>query len=67
MAGNSSLAKIIWFRAGSAGHDASRAQWARIGTTLAVGAGASVQLIGTDKNDLSDALDRRTQFKVVRC
>lgn len=35
--------------------------------TIAVGKGSSENLIGTGKDDLSDALDRRVSFQVIDC
>jgi len=34
---------------------------------IATGVGAREILIGTDKDDASDAIDRRVDFKVTKC
>jgi len=35
--------------------------------TIANGVGSKENLVGTDKDDLSDALDRRVVFQVISC
>ena len=38
-----------------------------VGKLIASGAGPRETLIGTGKDDASDALDRRVEFKVLKC